>query len=51
MLLFFSKKLKIVPSDLSNLKNKVNKLDVDKLETASVDLSKLSDTAKNMFLK
>ena len=39
--------LKNVPSNLSNLKSKVNKLDVNKLVPVSVDLSKLSDVVKN----
>ena len=34
--------LKNVPSGLSSLKSKVDKLDTGKLETAPVDLSKLS---------
>ena len=34
--------LKNVPSGLSSLKSKVDKLDIGKLETAPVDLSKLS---------
>ena len=33
--------MKNVPSNLSNLKNKVDKLDIAKLETTPVDLSKL----------
>ena len=32
---------------LSNLKTKINKLDVDKLVPVPVDLSKLSDIVKN----
>ena len=39
--------MKNVPSNLSNLKSKVNKLDVNKLVPVSVDLSKLSDVVKN----
>ena len=35
--------LKNVPSGLSSLKSKVDKLNIGKLETASVDLSKLND--------
>ena len=31
------------PSNLSNLKSKVDKLDVDKIESVPVDLSELSD--------
>ena len=38
--------LKNVPRNLSNLKSKVNKLDVDKLVAVSVDLSKLNDLVK-----
>ena len=44
-------KLKNVPIYLSNLKSKVDKLDVDKLLTASVDLTKLSDVVKNDAVK
>ena len=36
-----------MPSGLSSLKSKVDKLDVDKLVPAPVDLSKLSDVLKN----
>ena len=43
--------LKNVPIDLSSLKRKVDKLNIGKLETASVDLSKLSDVGKNDILK
>ena len=43
--------LKNVPSNLSNLKSKVDKLDVDKLLTAPVDLGKLCDVVKTMLLK
>ena len=43
--------MKNVPSNLSNLKIKVDKLDVDKLVPASIDLSKLSDVVKMMLLK
>ena len=35
-----------MPSNLINLKSKVDKLDVDKVVTAPVDLSKLSDVVK-----
>ena len=35
-------KLKNVLTNLSNLKNKVDKLDIDKLVAVTVDLSKLS---------
>ena len=44
-------KLKNVPSGLSSLKSKVDKLDVDKLIPAPVDLSKLSDLVKNDVVK
>ena len=36
-----------VPNNLSNLKSKVDKLDVDKLVLVPVNLSKLSDVVKN----
>ena len=36
-----------IPTNSSNLKSKVNKLDVDKLVPVAVDLSKLSDVVKN----
>ena len=44
-------KLENVSKDLSSLKSKVGKLDIDKLATVSVDLSKLSDVVKNRFGK
>ena len=37
--------------DLASLKSKVGKLDVDKLETAPADLSKLSDVGNNEVVK
>ena len=40
-----------IPTNSSNLKSKVNKLDVDKLVPAAVDLSKLSDVVKNDVVK
>ena len=43
--------MKNVPINLSNLKSKVDKLGVDKLVPAPVDLSKLSDIVKMMLLK
>ena len=43
--------MKNVPSNLSNLKSKVDKLDIDKLVPAPVDLSKLSDVVKNDVVK
>ena len=39
-------KLKHVPINWSNLKSKVDKLDVNKLVPVPVDLSKLSDVVK-----
>ena len=43
--------MKNVPTNLSNLKRKVDKLDVDQLVNAPVDLSKLSDVVKNDVVK
>ena len=43
--------MKNVPTNLSNLKSKVDKLDVDKLVHVPVDLSKLSDIVKNDVIK
>ena len=40
-----------VPTNFSNLKSKIDKLDVDKLVPVPVDLSKLSDTVKNDVVK
>ena len=40
-----------VPTNFSNLKSKVDKLDVDKLVHVPVDLSKLSDVVKNDVAK
>ena len=40
-----------VPTNLSNLKRKVDQLDVDKLLWVPVDLSKLGDAAKNDIVK
>ena len=39
--------MKNVPINLSNLKNKVDKLDIDKIVSVPADLSKLSNAAKN----
>ena len=39
--------MKNIPKNLSNLKSKVDKLDVDKLVPVPVDLSKLSNEVKN----
>ena len=38
-------------TNLPNLKTEVDKLDIDKLESVSIDLSKLSDVVKMMLLK
>ena len=37
--------------DLANLKSDIGKLDFDKLETTSVDLSKLFGVAKNEIVR
>ena len=44
-------KLKNVPTNLSNLKCKIDKLYVDELVLAPVDLSKLSDVVKTYVVK
>ena len=43
--------MKNVPTNLRNLKSKVDKIDVDKLVHVPVDLSKLSDVIKNDVVK
>ena len=43
--------MKTVPTHLSNLKSEVDKLDIGKLETTPVDLSKLSNVVKNDVIK
>ena len=43
--------MKNVPTNLSNLKNIVDKLNAGKLVPVPVDLSKLSDVVKMMLLK
>ena len=43
--------MKNVPTNLSNLKNKADKLVVDKLVPIPVDLSKLSDALRNDVVK
>ena len=43
--------MKNIPTNLSNLKSKEDKLGVDRLLTVPVDLSKLSDIAKNHVVK
>ena len=43
--------MKNVLTDLSNLKNKIDKLDIDKLAPVPVDLSKLSNPVKNDVVK
>ena len=40
-----------MPNNLSILKTKVDKLDIDKLVSAPTDLSKLSDVVKNEVIK
>ena len=37
--------------DLTSLKSETDKLDIDKLETTPVDLSKLYDVVKNEAIK
>ena len=44
-------KLNNLPSGLSSLKSKVDKLDIGKLETTPVDLSKVSNVVKNDVIK
>ena len=44
-------KLKNIPTNLSNLKSKVDKIHVDKLVPVPVDLSQLSDIVKNDVVK
>ena len=43
--------MKNVPTNLSILKSKVDKLNVNKLVLAPVDLSKISDVVKNDIVK
>ena len=43
--------LKSLPNNLSTLKTKVGKLDVDKLAPVSADLSKLSNVVNNEVAK
>ena len=43
--------LKKEPTNLSNLKSRVDKLDIGKLETAPIDLSKLSNVVKDDVVK
>ena len=43
--------MKKVPTNVGNLKSKVDKVDVDKLVPVPVALSKLSDELKNDFVK
>ena len=43
--------MKNVITNLSNLTSKVDKLDVDKLVTAPIYLSKLSDVVRNVVVK
>ena len=44
-------KLKNLPTNLNNLKSKVDKLDVDKLVPVPVDFRKLNDVVKNDVVK
>ena len=41
----------VLKTNLANLKTEVDKLDIDKLVPAPVDLSKLSDAVKNDVVK
>ena len=43
--------MKNVPTNLTNLKSKTDKLDIDKLVPILVDLSKLNDVVKNDVVK
>ena len=43
--------MKKIETNLTNLKSKADKLDVDKLIPAPVDLSKLSEVVKNVIKK
>ena len=43
--------MKNVPTNLNNLKSKVDKLDADKLVFVPFDLSKLSNVVKNNVVK
>ena len=49
--MLFIDKLKNVPTNLSNLKSKVDKIDVNKLVPFPVDLSKQSNVVKNVVKK
>ena len=40
-----------MPTDLSNLKSKVDKLDIDELALVPVDVNKLSNVVKNDVVK
>ena len=42
---------KSLPTNLSNLKSKVDKFDIAKLETTPIDLGKLSNVGKNEIVK
>ena len=43
--------MKNIPTNLYNLKSKIDKLDIDKLVPVPVDLSKLSEVVKNDVVK
>ena len=40
-----------MPTDLSNLKSKVDELDIDELALVPVDVNKLSNVVKNGVVK
>ena len=44
-------KLKSLPNNLSNLKSRVDKSDINKLPPVPVDLSKLTNVVKNKVVK
>ena len=44
-------KFKNIASNISNLKSKVDKLDVDKFVPVPVDLNKLNDVVKKYIVK
>ena len=41
----------MLPANLGNLKSNVDKLDVNKVVTVSIDLSKISDVVKHDVIK
>ena len=50
-ILYFDTSSFVLKSNLASLKTEVDKLDIDKLVPAPVDLSKLSDLVKNNIVK